>query len=100
VHLLLAGGGRQVAADAGNADLCTIPVLRRDVDGAARVVADQHGGQAGNDAARGQRGHPAGELSSDASCGRLAVQDDRGHGLIVAGAIVAGAISARSAGLR
>jgi hypothetical protein len=77
LDLLLAGRGGQVDADRGDADLGAVPVLHRDVGGAARVVTDQDGSQARR---RGQRGHPLGQLGLDLGQSRLAVEDPRRGG--------------------
>src|SRR5207244_11813367 len=74
---------RQIAAEAGDADLRAVPVLACHVDGAARIVAYENGGQAGNDATGGQLRYPLGELGADGGGRGLAIKDDRGHWLIV-----------------
>ena len=59
--------------------------LARRFDPPAGVVADEHRGQARNDSARGECRHPAGQFGADRRRGGLAVKDDRGHRLILAG---------------
>ena len=82
-HLVLGRAGRQVAAHAADADLGAVAVLGPDVPVAARVVADEHRAEAGDDAVLGQRGHAEAQLLLDGAEDRLAVQGRRCHPLIL-----------------
>ena len=55
-HLVLRGAGGQVAAHAADADLGAVAVLGADVPVAARVVADEHGAEAGDHPVLGEGG--------------------------------------------
>ena len=80
LDLGLGGRGRQVAAQARDADLGAVLVLGVDVPVAARVVADEHGAEAGHDALLAQAGDPLGQLDLDRREGGLAVEDLCRHG--------------------
>src|SRR5262249_8100496 len=54
-------------------------------DGTAWVVAHENGRKAGNDAPGGQFRHALGQLGADGGRRGLAVKDDRGHRIILAG---------------
>ena len=65
LDLGLGRGRRQVDPDRLDADLGAVLVLGADVPVRARVVADQDGAEAGDDALLAQPGHALGQLDLD-----------------------------------
>ena len=85
LELLLRGLRREIDADGRDAHLGAIPVLPADIGMRTRIVTDEHRCQPGNDSAFTQRRNPNGETLLDRRCSRLAIQNCRGHALILAG---------------
>ena len=80
-QVVLRGVGRQAMELALDADLFARLALVADVDFAGRVVADEHGGEAGHDAVvLNELDDLLGELRANLLGQLFAVEDGGGHG--------------------
>ena len=77
--VLLGGGGREVDAYGGDADLGAVAVLAGHVGDRAGVLPHEHRSEAGGRAAFGEPGDAGRELGFEGDGGRLAVEDPGGH---------------------
>ena len=79
-QLVLGHVGGQVDLLGADPDVGAGLVLRPHVDARGLVVAHEDGGQAGGDAALGERAYPLAHLAADLRGDGFAVEDRRGHG--------------------
>ena len=77
----LGGVGGQAVIGGGDADLAGVLGLGLDVHGGGGIVADEHDGETGGDAAPGEGGGAHADLVFDLGRDQLAVEDRRGHGV-------------------